>query len=120
MFYDNFIRLCAKEGKFPSAVAEEMGFHRSVVTRWSKGGNVRHATLERVALHFGITVEELLSDNEGRISSIQGDGANKKESPASNADRADELDLKALDIIHQFPPEKKAAAVAMLQVLLNN
>lgn len=76
MFYENFVRLCAKEHKSPSSVAEEMGFHRSVVTRWSKGGEVRKATLERVALRFGITVEELLKDDteNEKKPTAQGDG----------------------------------------------
>lgn len=76
MFYENFVRLCAKEHKSPSSVAEEMGFHRSVVTRWSKGGEVRKATLERVAMRFGITVEELLKDDteNEKKPTAQGDG----------------------------------------------
>lgn len=66
MFYDNFIRLCAKENISPSAAAEEMGFYRSVVTRWGKGGNVRKATLERVANYFGVTVDDLIGDDSAQ------------------------------------------------------
>lgn len=60
MFYINYVALCNKIGKSPSAVAEEMGFMRSVVTRWSKGSVPRQATLQKVADYFGITVDELL------------------------------------------------------------
>ena len=76
MFYDNFIRLCAKENISPSAAAEEMGFYRSVVTRWGKGGNVRKATLERVANYFGVTVDDLIGDDSAQKEkpTAQGDG----------------------------------------------
>ena len=33
LFYINYVALCNKIGKSPSAVAEELGFMRSVVTR---------------------------------------------------------------------------------------
>ena len=107
MFYTNFVRLCNKKGVSPSAAAEEMGFQRSVVTRWSKGVMPRTATVEKLSEYFGVAPEELLAD--------------KKETPASvAADGVDELDREALDIIHQLPPEKKAAGLAMLRGLLSN
>ena len=72
MFYINYVALCNKIGKSPSAVAEEMGFMRSVVTRWS-----RQATLQKVADYFGITVDELLGKEkqptEGELSGIRKD-----------------------------------------------
>ena len=72
MFYINYVALCNKIGKSPSAVAEEMGFMRSVVTRWSKGSVPRQATLQKVADYFGITVDELLGKEkqptEGELS----------------------------------------------------
>ena len=107
VFYTNFVRLCNKNGISPSAAAEEMGFQRSVITRWSQGTTPRRATLEKVATYFNVTVEELVADD-------------KKENPASIADGVDELDVEALDIMHQLPPEKREAALAMLRGLLNN
>ena len=64
MFYHNFINLCNKVGKSPSAAAEEMGFQRSVVTRWSKGTEPRQATVQRVADFFGVPVTELVPEHE--------------------------------------------------------
>lgn len=86
MFYDNFIRLCAKENISPSAAAEEMGFYRSVVTRWGKGGNVRKATLERVANYFGVTVADLIGDDSAQQKkpTAQGDGLSKAKREAIN------------------------------------
>lgn len=64
MFYHNFINLCNKRGISPSAAAEEMGYQRSVVTRWSKGTAPRQATVQRVADFFGVSVAELTEDAE--------------------------------------------------------
>lgn len=64
MFYNNFVDLCNKVGKSPSAAAEEMGYQRSVVTRWSKGTSPRQATLQRIAEYFGVSVSELTADEK--------------------------------------------------------
>lgn len=64
MFYLNFVRLCNRIGKSPSAVAEEMGFQRSVVTRWSNGSVPRKATIEKIATFFNVPSEELTGESE--------------------------------------------------------
>ena len=64
MFYINYVRLCNKANKSPSAAAEEMGFQRSVVTRWSKGTTPRAATLQKIADYFGVPASELLDEKE--------------------------------------------------------
>lgn len=64
MFYLNFVRLCNGIAKSPSAVAEEMGFQRSVVTRWSKGSVPRKATIEKIAAYFGVPAEELTGEDQ--------------------------------------------------------
>lgn len=106
MFYTNFVKLCNRKGIAPTAAAVEMGFHRSDATRWSKGAEPRRTTLEKVADYFGVSVDYLLNG--------------ERENPASVADGVDDLDVEALDIMHQLPPEKRAAALAMLRGLLSN
>lgn len=64
MFYTNFVHLCNTIGKSPSAVAEDMGYQRSVVTRWSKGTEPRQATLQKVADYFGVSTEVLTGEKE--------------------------------------------------------
>lgn len=64
VFYNNYIRFCAKVGKSPSAVAEEIGLYKSTVTNWkNRGTKPTDATLQRVADYFGVTVEDLLEEN---------------------------------------------------------
>lgn len=106
MFYDNFIRLCAKENISPSAAAEEMGFYRSVVTRWGKGGNVRKATLERVANYFGVTVDDLIGDDSAQ-----------KEKPTAQGDGLSEFTEKEAAILKWFRslPEEKRRAILISQ-----
>ena len=108
MFYDNFVRLCAKENISPSAAAEEMGFYRSVVTRWGKGGNVRKATLERVANYFGVTVDDLIGDDSAQKEkpTAQGDGL-RLDSYEDIDQWLDTLDGKGLDMVIAMAAAKK-------------
>ena len=70
MFFTNYVNQCNKKGLAPSAAAEEMGFQRSVITRWSKGANPRQATLQKIADYFGCTVEDLTMDNKDATGDI--------------------------------------------------
>lgn len=72
MFYNNYIRFCAKVGKSPSAVAEEIGLYKSTVTNWkNRGTKPTDATLQRVADYFGVTVEDLLEENRNPAPEIR-------------------------------------------------
>lgn len=107
MFWDNFVLLCDRAGKSPNAVAAEIGFKSTgTVTGWKDGKIPYERNLKKIADYFGVTVDYLLNG--------------EKENPASNADGVDDLDVEALDIMHQLPPEKRAAGLAMLRGLLNN
>lgn len=64
MFYKNYVRLCNSVGKTPSAVALELGIQKSTVTRWSGGSAPRDATILKVADYFGVTVEDLISEQK--------------------------------------------------------
>lgn len=86
MFYLNFVRLCNRIGKSPSAVAEEMGFQRSVVTRWSNGSVPRKATIEKIATFFNVPSEELTGETEQKEKPNTLDGIElEKMSPARRA-----------------------------------
>lgn len=68
VFYDNYVRMCNKVKKSPSAAAEEMGMKRSVVTAWKNGRSPRAATLQRIADYFGCSTSELLDEKECPLS----------------------------------------------------
>ena len=59
-FYENFLRLCNKIGKSPSAVALEIGLAKTTVTRWKKGGGITDKVASTLADYFCISVDELL------------------------------------------------------------
>ena len=60
MFWDNFLAECAKKGKSPAMVAEELGFSNSATTCWKNGSLPRMSSRKKIADYFGITVEELM------------------------------------------------------------
>ena len=60
MFWDNFLAECAKKGKSPAVVAEELGFSNSATTCWKNGSLPRMSSRKKIADYFGITVEELM------------------------------------------------------------
>lgn len=62
MFYDNFLNLCEKAKKSPSAVAKELGFSSATATHWKNGKSPNSRTLQKIADYFNVTVNDLLSD----------------------------------------------------------
>lgn len=60
MFWNNFLAECAKKGKSPAVIAEELGFSNSATTCWKNGSLPRMSSRKKIADYFGITVEELM------------------------------------------------------------
>ena len=60
MFWNNFLAECAKKGKSPAVVAEELGFSNSATTCWKNGSLPRMSSRKKIADYFGITIEELM------------------------------------------------------------
>lgn len=77
MFYDKFIAQCNNINKSPSAAAEDMGFHRSEVSRWAKGVKPRRATLLKMAAYFGCDVSDLSGEEKKEPAPL--DGLSEKE-----------------------------------------
>lgn len=62
MFYENYLELCSRKGKSKTAVAKEIGLDSKSVTGWKNGAVPRNGTLKKLADYFGITVEELMKE----------------------------------------------------------
>ena len=60
VFYKNYIALCAKANKSPSAVAEENGLSRTSPNGWKKGKLPRDATIAKLADYFGVASDVLV------------------------------------------------------------
>ena len=106
MFYHNFINLCNKRGISPSAAAEEMGYQRSVVTRWSKGTAPRQATIQRVADFFGVAVSELTEDAE-----------NEKKPALISEDELDDTTKELLRIAHEIDAADRQMLLEMARTI---
>ena len=65
MFYDNFIKLCAKKGESPNAVAAKLGLSTGTVTWWKKGRMPREPLLYKIAEYFNVSVDFLLGKSTG-------------------------------------------------------
>lgn len=62
MFWDNYYRLCAREGKTPNKVAAELEISSGTVTGWKKGALPRPQVMQKLCDRFGVTKEQLIAD----------------------------------------------------------
>ena len=105
VFFINFVNLCNKNGISPSAAAEEMGYQRSVVTRWSKGTEPRQATLQRVADYFGVSVEELTKE------------AQKEKPTLQTESELDPVTRELFDIVNSSDEDELKALLEMARLI---
>lgn len=64
MFKKNFERLCRDRGLYPSSVCEKIGLSRSTWSDWTEKSVPRQSTLQKLADYLGVTVDDLLRDEE--------------------------------------------------------
>lgn len=102
MFYHNFVDLCNKRNISPSAAAENMGFHRSDVTRWSKGAQPRQATIQKIADYFDVPVSALTSENQ-------------KEKPPAQSGEQNEINA----IFDELTPDNRSKLLELARLYLD-
>ena len=102
LFYFRYVDLCNKINKSPSAVAEELGFKRSSVTRWANNSVPRQATLQKIADYFGVTVEYLK-------------GEETKKDPGQKTDA--EIDGELLEIWNTGDEDEHRALLEMARLI---
>ena len=56
MFWDKFVKLCARRGVSPSAVCSKLGFGSSTATHWKKGSVPGATSIYKIAEFFGVPV----------------------------------------------------------------
>lgn len=110
-FYENYLKLCEKAGKTPSAAALEMGLSKPTVNRWKKGGGATDATALKVASYFGVMVEELT-------------GEEQKEKPTPSEGSGLDADVKAkaytiLDKLSKLPTKQQEAFLNSLDISID-
>ena len=104
MFWNNFLAECAKKGKSPAVVAEELGFSNSATTCWKNGSLPRMSSRKKLADYFGVTVDELMGT--------------KKEPAGKGELKWEWADVEAA--YKNATPEARAAAKAAALAVLEN
>lgn len=99
MFWENFVRECEKIEKYPSYVAEELGFNKSAVTSWKNGSLPRVASRKKIADYFGVTVDELMGT---------------KKEPAG-MDELDKQMQEIVELLNSATPEQRNAVETLLR-----
>lgn len=84
-FYSQLENLCKTKGIKPSNLVESLGMSKGTMSNWKKGGTPNADAVVRIAEHFGVTTDYLLTGKE--TSSI----------PISQEDK------EWLSLIHQLP-----------------
>lgn len=106
-FYGNLCYLCAKTDETPNSVAQSIGMTSAAVTGWIAGRVPRDTAIKKIADHFGITTDELLSDD---ISATK-----KTAIPEDSGLSADEVEL--IQLIRVLSPEEQDRELAYLREL---
>lgn len=106
-----YLQECGKTG---ADLSRDLGLSNATYSNWNtKKTKIAKRNLPPIA--------EWLTNQLGRTITVADLTSHQKENPISvAADGVDELDKEALNIMHQLPPEKQAAALAMLRGLLGN
>lgn len=108
MFYSNYVKLCSKLNKSPSAVGEELGFTRASVTGWGNGATPRKSSLIKIADYFGVTVAELM----------YGVGEQEKAPAAKGEDEAKLAQF--VDGFMRLTPQQKDTVLALIKGFLQD
>lgn len=102
-FYDNFLQLCNQKGISPTAAVVDMGFQKSVVTRWKKSVPT-DANKRRIADYFGVSVDYLL-------------GNEQKEEPQPEQIDLSDVELGFLGDYKELTEENKATVRDMVRLM---
>lgn len=60
--WENIERLCYEQGESVNQLIQAIGLTPKSATGWKNGSIPRNSTLKKIADHFGVTVDWLLSD----------------------------------------------------------
>lgn len=106
MFWQNYTNLCKEAGKAPNVVAAEVGIKSSgTVTGWRNGAIPRASVLSKIAEYFGISVCDLIGEQQKKPAPEGGDGLNEKQ-------------RIAYERLVKLTPENLEIAIGQLDVLL--
>lgn len=97
MFWNNFSALCLRNNESPNGVAKKLSISSGTVTFWKKGKVPHHVTLLKIADYFGVTVDDLLREDEPTTTEDDVSGIKKQ-----LFRQIDKLDIDALAELESY------------------
>lgn len=64
MFYDKLQAVCKQRGTTVTAVVVALGMSRGTMGGWKKGQTPRYSTLKKLADYLGVSINDLLDDEQ--------------------------------------------------------
>ena len=99
-FYEHYVCKCAEINKSPSKVALEIGLSKTAVNGWKTGkSKPTDATLQKIASYFGITVAELLGEEQKKTATVGDDLSEDEIKLIKHYSKADEQKKAAIRIL---------------------
>lgn len=110
MFYDNYEKLCEKNGEKPFALPIKLGAKsNSMVAQWKKGSTPRPEMLQKIADYLGVTTTELL----------YGESEQKEKDPVIS-DEASEQRKRLMEQLSSLSPDQLDQALSYIEFLASN
>ena len=116
MFYEKYIELCDKTREKPYKLAVELGAkNNAVVAQWKKGAVPRMAMLEKIADHFGVTIDYLITGEDKRPALFENMliHGEQKQLAGNGELSADEINL--IEAFRDIPDAEKQTFLRMIQ-----
>lgn len=105
-FYSQYVEMCNRIGKSPSAVSIEIGLSKSTVNRWKKGGSPTDATASKIASYFGVPVTYLSGKHKNPTIEIDSGISKAKADLINKVMQMSDEELQKLDLLLQIVESK--------------
>lgn len=120
MFYDQFETLCKQTGERPYTLARKLGVaSSSIISQWRKGSVPRQPMLEKIAEHFNVSIDYLLTGKEkqpaasGKLFENLHIHSEEKQPAISSGLSEDEVML--LDLFRSLPEDERQSVLLLLR-----
>jgi transcriptional regulator with XRE-family HTH domain len=107
MFWLKFEKLCKSIGSSPTAVSLILGFSNATATKWKAGSVPSGKSLQKIADHFGVTVDYLL-----------GNETEQKKPPADIGEELSEGQRKLIEFARSVPEDKIDLVLKVMQSIV--
>lgn len=97
IFYENYVKLCALHNLSESGAAKKIGLSNAAANGWKNGKMPSATTQVKLADLFGVTVEELMANNQS---------AGIKKDPIPKDEAVSEPKQKLLDLVDGLSDEQ--------------